>query len=339
MLNKATQILLEAQQAINNLAIELAEDSYPLHASDFRSRLLFADLGNGLDIEYYGDVWADGDECAWAIFLQTLAHPEVAERLTSLRITGADEGANGSRTHDFALLLKNQTVFPKLALLFIRPTGVSDHNFVDIKDGQIAPLIALCPNLEALTLPNAPEAEFFDILLSQLRYLRIGMAWRTYGFIRHMAARHNMPALRCLDFADSLSVFQAPKLAQEPLALNSMDENTKDFMRNLGYGEEMFAEIPAVTAQINADLASNPPPKFDDSITPFADYCALIQSPSISENMVVHLRNVKLTEAQFKQLNRLKKVQLTLSLEAPHVYISHWEEKFKTPYQHLIIQR
>lgn len=340
MSGDAVQLLMHAQQNINRLAVKLAEDDddYPLHANDFRSRLLFADLGNGLDIEYYGDVCPDGDECAWDIFLQVIAHPEVASRLTSLRITGADEGANGSRTHDFAWLLKSQAFFPKLVMLFIRPTGVGDHNMVVIEDGQVVPLIARCPNLEALTLPNAPEPEFFNIQLNQLRYLRIGMAWRTHGFIRNMAAHQNMPALRILDFSDSLSVFEAPKKqAQEPPSSVATDGNTEDFLRNLGFGDDTFADMRAATAQVKADSTKNLPPLFDDSITPFEDFCALINAPAVSENMIVHLRNVKLSEAQFKQLRQLKKVQLSLSLEAPHVYVSHWESKFETHYQHLII--
>jgi hypothetical protein len=295
MNKKFISILLEAQQELNRIDSERAEDNdSPLHCNDFRNRLLFADVGNGLAIEYFGDVWQDGDESAWDVFLQTLSNPAIAERLTSLRITGPDEGANGSRTHDFGVLIQSKASFPKLLELYIRPTGVSDHNFVGIEDGQIALLIVKCPNLEMLTLPQSPEPDFFNIQLKHLRYARFGMSWQTFGFVRNMALHHNMPELRMLDFTDSLSVFHPPKA---------------------------------------------PSAEYDDSMTPFEDYCALIKSPAIHKGMVLHLRNAALDEAQFKQLNGLKDVQLSVSLEAPHVYISHWDSKFATPYRHLIIPR
>lgn len=299
----AQKILLSAQQALNNLDAESAEEyDYPLHANNNRSRLLFADMGSaqcdGLCVEYYGEVW----ENAWQIALDAITNKAVASRLTSLRITGPDEGANGSRTHDFSALLKSNVRFPNLCELYIRPTGVNDHNMVDVRDEQIATITARCPNLERLTLPNAPQPDFFNLSLPNLRYLSIGMAWQTHGFIRHMAAHHNMPALMCLEFSDSLSVFRQGNEASREDALNTST--------------------------------------FDDSITCYADYCALIKSIAIHQGMVLHLRNAYLSESEFQQLRALRPdVQLSAAVEAPHVYLSHWDKKFKTPYRHLLISQ
>lgn len=341
MNKKVIALLLDAQQTLNRVDAERAEDNdSPLHSHHFRNRLMFADMGNGLAIEYFGEVWQDGEESAWDVFQKTLSNPLVAERLTSLRITGPDEGANGSRTHDFEALIQSKTSFPSLLELYIRPTGVSDHNFVGIEDGQTAPLIVMCPNLEMLTLPQAPEPDFFKIQLKQLRCARFGMAWRTFGFVRNMALHHNMPELRVLDFTDSLSVFQPPKALPAQINTYKPIELPKaglDFFRTMGYGDAEFAETQAAVDKTNADLKNMPLPEFDDSVTPFEDYCELLKSPAIHGGMVVHLRNALLDEAQFKQLNGLKDLQLSLSLEAPHVYISHWEKKYKTPYKHLII--
>ena len=348
MNNTAISLLLEAQQELNRIDAERAEDNEStLHCNDFRNRLLFSDLGNGLAIEYFGEVWQDGDGSAWSVVQQTLSNSTIAKRLTSLRITGPDEGANGSRTHDFDELLESKTSFPELLELYIRPTGVSDHNFVGIEDGQNASLIALCPNLEALTLPQSPEPDFFKIQLKQLRYARFGMAWQTFGFIRNMALHHNMPDLRVLDFTDSLSVFQPPraqssakvseKNASKPIDLGAKGmEKAFDLFKQIGYGEKEFEEMRAAAEQANAELKDLPPSTYDDNATPFEDYCSLLASPAIHKGMVVHLRNVRLNEEQFKHLNQLKDIQLSVSLEAPHVYVSHWEKKFKTPYQHLI---
>ena len=347
MKNKAISLLLDAQEELNRLDAERADEyDNPLHCNDFRNRLLFADTGNGLALEYFGEVWQDGDESAWSVVQQTLSNPTISERLPSLRITGPDEGANGSRTHEFDELLQSKTSFPKLLELYIRPTGVSDHNFVGIEDGQTAPLIANCPNLELLTLPQAPEPDFFKFQLKQLRYARFGMAWQTFGFIRNMALHHNMPHLRVLDFADSLSVFQPPKAGTnekngyKPIDLGSEGmQKAIDLIRQIGYSEKEFAEMRAAAEQANSELKDMPPSDYDDSATAFEDYCSLIASPAIHEGMVVHLRNVRLDEAQFKHLNQLKDTQLSVSLEAPHVYVSHWEKKFGTAYQHLIFSK
>lgn len=340
---KVIKFLLDMQEELNRIDSARAVDNdSPLHSHHFRNRLMFADMGNGLAIEYFGDVWQDGEESAWDVFQKTLSNPLVAERLTSLRITGPDEGANGSRTHDFEALIQSKVSFSSLLELYIRPTGVSDHNFVDVEEGQIAPLISICPNLEMLTLPQAPEPDFFKIQLKELRYARFGMAWLTHRFVRNMAKHHNMPALRVLDFTDCLSVFQPPKAL--PAQKNTykpieLPEAGLDFFRKMGYGDAEFPEMQAAVDKTNSELKNMPPPEFDDTVTPFEDYCELLKSPAIHEGMVVHLRNALLDEAQFKELNGLKDLQLSLSLEAPHVYISHWEKKFKSPYKHLIIPR
>ena len=336
------EILHAAQRALNCLDAERAEEyEYELHANDNRSRILFADVGSdtcdGLCVEYYGEVWED----AWQIAQDAIANNEVAARLSSLRITGPDEGANGSRTHDFLSLLQSKVHFPNLRELYIRPTGVNDHNMVDIKDGQITAFIARCPNLEQLTLPQAPQPDFFNLSLLKLRRLSIGMAWQTHGFIRHMALHHNMPALMCLEFSDSLSVFnqdnKASREIEKPKSLLELDESTRAFMAELGYGSaEELANLQAGAKQAYEDAVKNS--SFDDSITCYADYGALINSSAVHQGMVLHLRNAYLSEMEFRQLSASRPdVQLSAAVEAPHVYISHWDKKFKTPYRHLLI--
>ena len=57
-MQKSLQILQKAQLALNALDAERAEenDGAP-HTNDFRSRLLVADGGNGLHMQYDGEVW------------------------------------------------------------------------------------------------------------------------------------------------------------------------------------------------------------------------------------------------------------------------------------------
>jgi hypothetical protein len=342
MNTKTHETLLAAQRALNSLDAEIAKEyDYPLHANNNRSRILFADVGSpqcdGLCVEYYGEVWED----AWQIALDAIANKDVASRLSSLRITGPDEGANGSRTHDFSSLLKSNVQFPNLRELYIRPTSVNDHNMVDMRDDQIAAIIARCPNLERLTLPQAPQPDFFNLSLPKLRYLSIGMAWQTHGFIRHMAAHHNMPALMRLEFSDSLSVFKqdhaVAREIEKPKSPFALDESTRAFMVELGYGNaEELEKLQVEANQAYEEAVKNS--SVDDSITCYADYCALIKASAIHQGMVLHLRNAYLSELEFRQLSALRPdVQLSAAVEAPHVYISHWAEKFKTPYRHLLI--
>jgi hypothetical protein len=300
-MQKSYQILQDAQLALNALDAERAEENDDdLHPNDFRSRLLVANGGNGLHVQYDGEVWEDAFEIALT------AISKAAPDIVSLKFIGDDEGANGLRTHEFASLLATNATFPNLLELFIRPSDVGNHNFCDVDENQLPALIARCPNLESLTLPHAPEPEFFKIQLNNLRYLRIGMGWQLYDFINNLAKSSNLPNLTVLDFSDSISVFEATLPKGEPVK-------------------------PIIFA------GTRPEPRYDDSYTSFSAYIALFESKALN---VFHLRNAYLTEAEFLQLEKLRPdLQFSLSIEAPHVYVSHWQGKFSKPYQHLIIKK
>ena len=247
---KSLSILQNAQLALNALDAERAEENDDaLHCNDFRSRLLVADGGNGLHVQYDGEVWED----AFEIALNAIC--AASTDIVSLKFIGPDEGANGSRTHDFAALLATKATFPNLVELAIRQTNVTDHNFVDIEDGQITPLIARCPNLESLTLPQAPEPDFFQHALHNLRFLNIGMQWRTHDFIKHLTASHNMPQLMVLSFSDSISVFEEQNTAKkqalvdvEKADLEKSKPDTQQFLQSLGFSTQQLAEMDALQA-------------------------------------------------------------------------------------------
>ena len=336
-MQKSLSILQNAQLALNALDADRAEENDDaLHCNDFRSRLLVADGGNGLHVQYDGEVWED----AFEIALKAIG--EAANDIVSLKFMGPDEGANGSRTHDFSALLATKASFPNLLALTIRQTCVTDHNFVDIQDGQITPLIARCPNLESLTLPQAPELNFFKLALPKLSYLSTGMHWQTHGFIRHLAASNNMPKLMVFSFSDSMSVFEEQDKAVKQAQIDANNKNlaaskadTDQFMSGLGYTQAQLAEANALAAAALLEAKENS--TYDDSVTPFADYCALFLSKRLKDCSVFHLRNARLTVDEFKQLEALRPdLQFSASIEAPHVYVSHWSGKFSKPYQHLI---
>jgi hypothetical protein len=327
-MQKSYQILQDAQLALNALDAERAEeDENPLHSNDWRNRLLIADGGNGLHVQYDGEVWEE----AFEIALNAIA--KAAPDIVSLKFMGPDEGANGLRTHDFAALLATNAHFSNLLDLYIRPSDVNNHNFVDVELNQLGNLIAHCPNLQSLTLPHSPEADFFKTSLNNLRYLRIGMGWQLHDFIVNLAKKSNMPALTMLDFSDSLSVFE---VGAKKSTLATDFTSDAQFFKSLGLSDAEIEEMQLAVDDVSADISQNT--TFDDSYTSFADYCTLFNSKALKKSAVLHLRNAYLSEAEFLQLEKSRPdLQFSLSIEAPHVYVSHWQGKFSKPYQHLII--
>jgi hypothetical protein len=248
------------------------------------SRLLVADLNGGLAVHYFGE-----DHDPWAATAKMLAKADIAKHIVSLRIDGPDQGANGCREWRFDPILKMQPLFENLHDFWIRPTATSDHNFSMVEDGQLAELLALMPNLVNLTVPQAPEAGFFDAQYPFLKSVRVGMDWRTRGFVAHLARADTLQALWTLDFTDSLAPF---------LAYDKQDAEW-------------------------------------DS-TPFEDYKALFTSPVGEKLRMLRLRNTRLTEAQYVELQALNPdLQFSVILDAPHCYVSHWN-KTGFPHRHLL---
>jgi hypothetical protein len=328
-MQKSLEILQKAQLALNKLDAERAEENDDaLHPNDFRSRLLVADAGNGLHVQYDGEVWED----AFEIALTAIA--KAAPDIVSLKFDGPDEGANGLRTHDFAALLATKATFPNLLELLIRPTDVANHNFVDVEENQLPALIARCPNLESLTIPHAPEPEFFNIKLNNLQCLRVGMGWQLYDFINSLAKSSNLPNLTVLDFSDSLSVFEA-NLPKAPITPPNLAESA-DFFKSMGFDEATLADMQNMVDKTLAETTAES--RYDNSYTSFSAYQALFESKALKKGAVFHLRNAYLSEAEFLQLQNMRPdLQFSLSIEAPHVYVSHWQGKFAKPFKHLII--
>lgn len=70
--------------------------------------------------------------------------------------------------------------------------------------------------------------------------------------------------------------------------------------------------------------------------TPFADYVALLKSPVGQKLRMLRLRNTRLSEAQFLELQSLHRhLQFSVILDTPHVYVSHWKGK-QFPFRHVL---
>ncbi|MGJ7556488.1 hypothetical protein ACSFBI_21055 [Variovorax sp. RB3P1] len=201
---------------IHDLALETAAErnggapedplSVPMYESDF-TRLGLAPMRQGWHVEYFGETWGE----AFEETLACLARQDVADCITSLSFSGVDSGANGTRDWTFAPLLDSPVTFPRLRSLFIKPTQPEDHNQSLVcangrileEGGDIARWVRKTPRLSELTVPNAPDADFFAVLLPQLGSLCVGAHFDTQGFIRNLAGAAHMPALRLLDFSES----------------------------------------------------------------------------------------------------------------------------------------
>ncbi|BAV98058.1 hypothetical protein [Lysobacter enzymogenes] len=208
---QALDAIRAAQQALNQSADEQwdADDASEarLRHPDRCARLAAVDLGGALAVDYYGD-----DHDGWALASTVLAQAGIAAHIAQLRIAGPDQGANGLKTWDFSALIDAAPRFGQLADLQIAISDPGDHNQATVEDGQLPALLALMPALRNLVLPQAPEAEFFELDLPELANLRSGGDFRTHGFIHHLAQARRLPSLGFVDFTDSL----APFLSIEP---------------------------------------------------------------------------------------------------------------------------
>ncbi|ERO65664.1 hypothetical protein [Pseudomonas piscis] len=213
------QRLLALQQRIHQFTREQATErdddpddfTTPLWTSDY-NYLALAPMRGGLHVEFHGELW--DEPLAWT--LECLAEQAVASVISSLLFCGPDTGANGTREWEFTPLLDSAVTFTQLRSLAISPTAPEHHNTSLVQKagsmmaeaGEIARFVAKAPYLSELTLPNAPNGDFFQVDLSHLELLRIGAGSDTQGFIDNLAAANNLPGLSTLDFSESSELQQ-----------------------------------------------------------------------------------------------------------------------------------
>lgn len=202
---------------------DLAE---PLWPTDF-NHVTVAPMRAGLHVRYFGGAWDEPFD--WT--LQCLAELDVADLVTDLAFSGLDEGANGSREWDFGPLLDSDGRFPMLRSLYVRPTEPADHNqsmivrrgLIMQEGGEIARFAAKAPFLTELTVPNVPDAHFFDVPLAHLERLRIGGGDDTQQFIEHLAGSDNLSSLGWLDFSESTALHSTWKRERDAGSVTSFD--------------------------------------------------------------------------------------------------------------------
>jgi hypothetical protein len=198
-LNTALNRLNHLQQQING-AIEPDTPDYLV------PRLNFFEVSGRLFVGYYGSSWLESYESLFSV----LTEPEVAERLTSLRLWGPDEGANGTREWNLSSLTDGSAHFPALRTFWIQLTEPTDHNRSIVtsrhepyeEDGVLARLLSKAPALQSLSVPSAPSPEFFRVGCRPIDRLRVDAGYDHQDFILNLSASSCFPELHFFEFGE-----------------------------------------------------------------------------------------------------------------------------------------
>jgi len=192
----AVKLLRELQECISE------SSQFNWDGGDYE-RLLFAEVKGLLHIEFYGEPWRE----TFAGFVKLVCIPDVASKIGALFFRSPDEGANGTNNWDFSKLIESEITFPNLKILFVEPYQLDWHNHPIIAEcleeaGMISKLITKMPNLQSMTVPNAPDASFFEMRRQSLSYLRVESGYDHQNFILNFSRSLCFPNLEVLDFSD-----------------------------------------------------------------------------------------------------------------------------------------
>lgn len=180
-------------------------DAAPWFASQRRSeetRLSFGFMGDSLAVAFHG--WLDERLLERALTL--VASEGIAPHVWRFRLSGESEGANGTRAWNIEPLGQGAT-FSQLEVLDIEGSQPGDYfrtivaNGYD-EEGMIARALAKMPRLRRLSVPSAPNEEFFEGGPHPLRELVLQSGYDTQDFIARLARTQRFPELESLDFTD-----------------------------------------------------------------------------------------------------------------------------------------
>jgi hypothetical protein len=190
-----------AIQLLRSLQQQIAERDKDIDEQD--DRISLVEAGDLVEVEYYGFAFGE----SFQALVNLLCNPEVAAIIQTLTIRSVDEGANGTFYWDFSELNRSSVSFPNLMNLFVEPYQAGWHNHPVIartieEEGMIGKLLAQMPKLKELTVPNAPDASFFQVGERPLTTLRVDSGYDHQNFILNFSRSSCFPALRKLDFGD-----------------------------------------------------------------------------------------------------------------------------------------
>lgn len=219
--------------------LKLQEEIYKYETTDFETgekveyfvdyspKIFFSQVGDFFETIFFGDGYDDDpntkiDEIdystnfAFCRFLEFISNQGIADKLISIKFSGPDEGANGTKSWNFNRLVNSDVVFPNLKSFMVQLTNLGDHNQSIIdgdcldENGIIARLMLKMPNLERLVLPSAPDKSFFQIGKHPLKSLTIQAGYSNQNFIENLANSENFFQLSALDYTEVIDVYDIP---------------------------------------------------------------------------------------------------------------------------------
>lgn len=166
-------------------------------------RISFVEVRDLVQIEYFGFAFGE----SFSQFVHLLCNPDIASSTQSLVFRSLDEGANGTFYWDFTELNRSSVMFPNLTTFFVEPHHSDWHNHPVIaetleEEGMIGRLLAQMPNLREMTVPNAPDASFFQVGQRPLSTLHVDAGYDHQNFILNFSRSSCFPLLKILDFGD-----------------------------------------------------------------------------------------------------------------------------------------
>lgn len=179
--------------------------------------LMFCEMAGLIKIDFSGN--PAGESEAFNRLLQTIIHSDVSPLIKSIRLSAPDEGANGTRTWDFSSIVDSAAVFPNLTSFYVEGTQPEHHNRSVIsgnfyeEDGMVARLIRKMPHLLSLSIPSAPDQDFFRMAPHPLRRLVVQAGYDTQNFILNLSQSSCFPDLYHLDFTDYQETYVADYVA------------------------------------------------------------------------------------------------------------------------------
>ncbi|MGE3803772.1 MAG: TIGR02996 domain-containing protein, partial [Gemmataceae bacterium] len=153
-----------------------------------------------LDVHYHGDL-----QNGWGVerVLDFLKSREVAPVLHSLLLDGHEDRSrsNGTLDIDLDCWLAKDLEFPNLESLATEQGSGVIIGFYE-EEGRIARLLQRCPALRRLTIPSAPNADFFKLGDHPLEHLNVAAGYDCQNFMVNLAQASCFPNLKQLAFTD-----------------------------------------------------------------------------------------------------------------------------------------
>ncbi len=143
----------------------------------YETRLWVGRTPDGVFVDFFGEPFSE----EYSQFLLSLRSPETSKTLAAVRMSGPDEGSNGTKNWDLSELVAGEHLFPMLRSFHVERGLPGEHNRAIVaesyeEDGVLARLLEKAPDLMSLSSPSAPDSDFFRSEIDRSGHLRLMLA-------------------------------------------------------------------------------------------------------------------------------------------------------------------